>query len=247
MARSRNFVRGSDDPQARALDDLDDRPTPGPPASRPRGRRSGESRAVPLDFPECPPDRGERTWRLVRLFIETGETYGRTRVVSPWLLGKELAARLSTDNDVSAFIAEYGADWAEDILTRMIRIYWRDYVDSSTSRTMVVNQYLDDYWADLFDQAKTQYATDEFQRLEAAGMLKTKPHQGFQSLLNDPEYQAAMRDIKVEGQLREQLMNPLNPDGANDHPEPASESDSGKVITRGDSRRKRAGGDPGHP
>ena len=168
-------------------------------------------------------------------------------MVSPWLLGKELAAKLHTDSDVVKFIADYGPDWAEDILSRMIRIYWRDYVDSGMSRTQIVNQYLDDYWVDLFDRAKTQYATDEFQRLEAAGQLKTTSHKGFQSLMNDEEYQAALREIDVEAKLRQQLIDPLNPEVVNDDPEPASESDSGKVIARGRSRRRAAGGDPRQP
>lgn len=244
MNRPTGRYPGSDDPLALAQDALEDRPR-AEPQSRSRRPRSGERRQAPgppPDFPECPPDRGQRTWRLVRLFVETGEAYGRTRVVSPWLLGKELAAKISTDRDVTRFLAEYGGDWTEDILSRMIRIYWRDYVDDATSRTMIVNQYLDDYWADLFDRAKIQYATDEFQRLAAAGQLKTKPHKGYRSLLNDDEYQTALREIDVEAKLRQQLVDPLNPEDTNDHPEPTSESGSEKVISRGRSRRKDAGG-----
>lgn len=241
MARSRNFVRGSDDPQARALDDLADR---SPSEAKPRSPGRRQPAAGPPDFPECPPDRGPRTWRLVRLFIETGEVYGRTRVISPWQLGKELTAKISSHPPVQHFIVEYGGDWAEDILGRMIRIYWRDYIDSGMRRTAVVNQFLDDYWDDLFDRAKTQYATDEFQRLEAAGQLKTSPHMGFRSLLNDGEYQEALRDIQVDAKLREQLIDRLNPEDPTGNPEATSESGSGKVIRRGRSRRKDAGDDP---
>lgn len=239
MNRPTGRFPGSDDPLALAQDALDDRPRPEAPArsrrSRPAERR--QPTAPPPDFPECPPDRGERTWRLVRLFVETGEAYGRTRVVSPWLLGKELAAKINTDSGVRRFIAEYGGTWAEDILSRMIRIYWRDYVDSQTSRTMLVTQYLDDYWSDLFDQAKIQYATDEFQRLDAAGQLKTTPHKGYRSLLNDAEYQDALKEIDVEAKLRQQLVDPLNPEDTKSNPEPHIGK---RRASRGGSSRKDA-------
>lgn len=208
MARPKPFVRGSDDPQARALSDLDDKPRP---EARPRARQSGHTRPIPPDFPECPAERSERTWRLVRLFVETGEAYGRVRVVSPWHLGKELAAKINADRDILDFIKEHGQDFTQDLLSRMIRIYWKHYVTDSMSRTQVLNEYLDDYWDDLWDQAKTEYATDCFQRLDAEGKLKTTPHliyrddPGPGSLLNDAEYQAALQDIRTTAKLREQV------------------------------------------
>jgi hypothetical protein len=231
----------ADDPLGLVQDEFDDRPRPEAPP-RPNRIRPGEHTQRPatphIDFPACPPERTERTWRLVRLFVQTGEAYGRTRVVSPWLLGKELAAKINHDHDVLAFIAEYGQDLAEDILARMIRIYWRDYVDSGMSRTAIVNQFLDDYWSDLFDRAKTQYATDEFARLEAAGKLKTTPHRGFQSLMNDAEYQEALRDIAVDTKLQQQLMDRLNPEDPTGNPEATSKSGSGKVRGHGAGRRR---------
>ncbi len=243
MDRPRGRFPGSDDPLALVQEELEGKTRREAPP-RPRGRLPGEPRPatppVHPDFPACPPERTERTWRLVRLFVQTGEAVGRTRVVSPWLLGKELASKINHDHDILRFIDEHGQDLAEDILGRMIRIYWRDYVDTGMSRNVVVNHFLDDYWADLFDRAKTQYATDEFQRLEAAGQLKTTPHRGFRSLMNDTEYQEALRDIDVDAKLKHQLIDRLNPEEPTGNPEPTLESGSGKVHGRGPRRRKDA-------
>jgi hypothetical protein len=198
----------SDDPLGLVQDELEDRPRSEALPPRPVRNRPGERprpAVPPPGFPECPPERGERTWRLVRLFIETSEAYGRVRVVSPWRLGEELATKIKTDGPVSKFVAEYGADWAEDILARMIRIYWEHYVDDGMSRTAIVNQFLDDYWPDLFDQAKTQYATDEIQRLDAAGKLKTVPKTHWHSLAGDSDYQAALQDLRVMEKLRAEV------------------------------------------
>jgi hypothetical protein len=178
-----------------SLEDLEPKGT-----GLPRSSRQHRA-APPPDFPPCPPERGENNWRLVRLFIETGEANGRTRVISPWLLAKELAARISADPVVLKFISDQGAEMAEDILSRMIRLYWRFYVDSGMSRTAIVNQYLDDYWDDLFDQAKTEYTTDLIQADIAAGTLKVIPHREVRSLQNDAEYQAALENLRVEERL----------------------------------------------
>lgn len=208
--RARFQPPGSDDPLALAQSELEDRRQPSEP--RPRSRRPGDPRpTTPPAFPECPPDRTERTWRLVRLFIETGEAYGRTRVVSPWLLGKELSAKINTDRQVRKFIAANGHAISDDVLGRMIEIFWRHYVTDSMTRTQVLNEFLDDYWTDLFDQAKTAYATDYFQRLDAEGKLHTTPHliqrehpENY-SLGNDEEYQSALQSIRVAAKLREQV------------------------------------------
>ena len=192
----------TDDPLGLVQDELDDRPPPSeapPRSATPRPRRTA---APPPDFPECPPERSERTWRLVRLFIETGEAYGRTRVISPWQLGKDLAVKINHDQAILSFIQANGQDLAEDILGRMIKIYWEHYVDDGMSRTAIVNQYLDDYWSDLFDQAKTDYATDEIQRLEAAGELKTIPAKHWHTLANDVDYQDSLQDLGVMDKLR---------------------------------------------
>lgn len=215
MARYREKFRppGSDDPLALAQQGLEGDPQPQA-APRPRGRRPGEYRpaaAPPPAFPECPADRTERTWRLVRQFIETGEAYGRTRVVSPWMLGKELSAKINTDRKVLEFIAANGHEVSDDVLSRMIGIFWKHYVTDSMTRSQVLNEFLDDYWADLFDQAKTAYATDYFQRLDAEGKLHTTPHliqrehpENY-SLGNDEEYQDALQRIRVAAKLREQV------------------------------------------
>jgi hypothetical protein len=213
VERPRGRFPGSDDPLALVQQELEGR-SQSEPAPRPRGRRPGEYRpaaAPPPAFPECPPDRTERTWRLVRHFIETGEAYGRTRVVSPWLFGKELSAKINTDRQVLAFIAANGHEMSDDVLGRMIEIFWKHYVTSSMTRTQILNEFLDDYWADLFDQAKTAYATDYFQRLDAEGKLHTTPHliqrehpENY-SLGNDEEYQAALQKIRVAAKLREQV------------------------------------------
>ena len=191
--------RRGDDPTSVVLDDLE-HPHPDR-ASRTAG--SARRTAPPPDFPECPPERSERTWRLVRLFVETGEAYGRTRVISPWQLGKDLAVKINHDRAILSFIWANGQDLAEDILGRMVKIYWQHYVDDGMSRTAIVNQYLDDYWEDLWDQAKTEYATDEIQRLDAAGQLKVMPKTHWHSLANDTDYQAALQDLAVMEKLQE--------------------------------------------
>lgn len=217
MARYREKFRppGSDDPLALAQQGLESPPQPEPPP-RPRGRRPGEYRpATPPAhpaFPDCPADRTERTWRLVRQFIEAGEAYGRTRVVSPWLFGKELSTKINTDRQVLAFIAANGHEMSDDVLGRMIEIFWKHYVTDKMTRTKILNEFLDDYWSDLFDQAKTAYATDYFQRLDAEGKLHTTPHliqrehpENY-SLGNDEEFQAALQRIRVAAKLREQVV-----------------------------------------
>jgi hypothetical protein len=217
MARFREKFRlpGSDDPLALAQQGLEGDPQSEHPP-RPRGRRPGEYRsaaAPPPAFPECPADRTERTWRLVRQFIETGEACGRTRVVSPWLLGKELSAKINIDRQVLEFVADNGHEMSDDVLSRMIEIFWKHYVTSSMSRTQILNEFLDDYWSDLFDQAKMAYATDYFRRLHAEGKLHTTPHliqrehpENY-SLGNDEEYQAALQRIRVAAKLRDLVVD----------------------------------------
>jgi hypothetical protein len=202
MARGKQFSRQPEDPQGRALDDLDERP-----ASADRPSRSGRAPARPHeDFPPCPAERSENTWRLVRLFAETGKANGRLRVVSPWQLAEDLAFKINHDDTILAFIKDH-PDLVEDILGRMIKLYWQHYVTDGMSRRAIVDQYLDDYWEDLWDQAKTQYATDEIQRLDAAGQLKVVPKVHRQSLMNDVGYQAALQDLRTEERLRAELSN----------------------------------------
>lgn len=213
------------DPLALSLDDLDDKP------QHESKTRTQHRPASPPDFPPCPPERSENTWRLVRLFVETGKAYGRTRLVSPWQLGEDLAFKINHDRAVLEFIRDH-ADLVDDLLSRMIRIYWEHYVDDRMSRTAIVNQYLDDYWDDLWDQAKTEYATDEIKRLEAAGQLRSVPAPNWHSLANDADYQSALQDLRTEERLRAELsnqLNNLNPDESNGNPDPASKTDSGEV------------------
>jgi len=202
MARGKQFSRQPDDPQGRALDDLDERPS-----AEPRtGSGRTPARWTHEDFPPCPAERSEKTWRLVRLFVEIAKANGRVRVVSPWQLGEDLAFKINHDTAILAFIKDH-PDLAEDILGRMVKIYFEHYVTDGMSRRAVVDQYLDDYWEDLFDQAKTQYATDEIQRLDAAGQLKTVPRTRRQSLMNDVGYQAALQDLRTDELLRAELSN----------------------------------------
>lgn len=252
MARSRGRfpAPGSDDPLALVQDDLEGRSRPSGRPDRPR-RSNPEPerrRSVPvLDFPECPADRSERTWRLTRQFIEAGEATGMRRVVSPWVFARELAATIKASRPVLDFIAANGQDLAEDIFGRMIRLFWRDYVTHGIGRSMAVNLFLDDYWDDLFDQAKTQYTTDRIQEQIARGTLKVHPKRNYHSLLNDADYQATLADLRVHDKLESQLSQPLHRDPANSNPEASSEALSGRVIDRGRSGRDNAGGDPGQP
>lgn len=206
MARPRSQfpVPGSEDPMARALDDLEDRPQA---EARPRRRtRSNEPRRPDpaRDFPECPPERTERTWRVTRLFVETGEA-SQVRRISPWFFAKELAATINNSRIFLDFIRDHGEDLAEDMLGRMIRLFFRHYIDGRTSRSLAIDLFLDQYWDDLFDQAKTEYTTERIQQKTADGTLKVHPKQHYRSLLNDPDYQAAQQDIRVDAKLEEDL------------------------------------------
>jgi hypothetical protein len=222
MAGRREKFRppGSDDPLSLAQNELEDRPQP---EERPRRSWRAPSQPKPQqhhDFPPCPPERTERTWRLVRLFIETGKAYGRTRVVSPWQLAEDLVTKIKHDQQIWAFIRQHGNDLTEDLLGRMIRIYWQHYVDEHMTRNAIVNQFIDDYWTDLWDQAKTQYATDEIQRLDAAGQLKTVPGNQYGSLANDTDYRNALQELRVEERLRSQLLDPNHQlESGNDQPQ----------------------------
>lgn len=223
MNRPKGRFPGAEDPLGLVQDELDGRSRSEAPP-RPRRFRPGDARQAPArthdDFPPCPAERSENTWRLVRLFVETGKAYGRTRVVSPWQLGEDLAFKINHDRAILEFVRDH-RDLLEDLLSRMIRIYWKHYVTDRMSRTQILNEYLDDYWADLWDQAKTEYATDEIQRLEAAGQLKTIPRNLAGSLQNDAEYQAVLADLRTDERIRAQLSN-SNHQLESDQPEPQS-------------------------
>lgn len=198
----------SDDPLGLVQDELDERPRPEP-NRPPRGRRPDEPRPARTydDFPPKPDNRSERTWRLVKLFIQTAGQHGRVRVVSPWQLAEDLVVKINNDPAIVAFMKAHGEDLVEELFGRMVRIYWDRYVDGGTSRSGIVNGFLDDSWTDLWDQAKTQHATDEIQRLDAAGKLKAVPAPHWHSLANDVDYQAALQDLRVNELLvsKEQL------------------------------------------
>jgi hypothetical protein len=133
-------------------------------------------------------------------------------------------------------------------------LFFRYYADRGVSKTRTIDLFLDQYWDDLFDQAKTQYATDRIQQEAAAGTLKVHPKQNYRSLLNDEEYQDAVRDIRVRAKLEAdlaesdpELVQRLQHADPNSNPEAASETGSGRVIGRGASGRDDTGGDPRHP
>lgn len=201
MTRSKGTWRPTDEtPQSIALRDLDsDR------SRRSTSRASSGQQQYRSSGPP-PAGCGERTWRLVRLFIETGESHQRYRVIYDQALGRMLASQIRTSPPVAKFLAAYGPDWTEDILARMIRIYWRDYVDPGSTNSQIIRGYIEDLWPDLWELARTQYATDEFQRLEAAGQLKTRPYRvPSTSLQYDGEYLAATQEIRVQAALRREL------------------------------------------
>lgn len=189
---------------ARALDDLEDRPQAD---ARPRRRaRSNEPyRPEPArDFPACPPERTERTWRVVRQFVEAGEEYG-VRRIGPWFFAKELVATINNSRIFMEFTKAYGEDLAEDMLGRMIQLFFRHYVDRGTSRNRTIDLFLDRYWDDLFDQAKTQYTTERIEQMATIGTLPIHERQAYRSLRNDLEYQAAQQEIRIRGKIEEDL------------------------------------------
>jgi hypothetical protein len=205
---------------------------------------------------------------LTRQFVEAGDEFG-VRRISPWYFAKELAATINASRPVLDFIVANGQDLAEDIFGRMIRLFWKHYIDHGTGKSKAVDLFLDQYWNDLFDQAKTQYTTDLIQHDIADGTLKVHPKQHQRSLLNDDEYQAAQQEIRIAARLKEDLARPVSDLPArtraetdemlpelvqhlrhvkpNSNPEAGSKSGSGRVIGRGGSSRDDTGGDPRQP
>jgi hypothetical protein len=97
---------------------------------------------------------------------------------------------------------KHAGEVVEDLMRRMVEFFWRDYIDVSTTRSQAVNLFLDEYWEDLWDRAKTQVQVEHIKAAIAAGTLKTKPKVERRSLLNDPEYQAARREARWQAYLK---------------------------------------------
>lgn len=263
MKRPRNQFPGSDDPMSIGLGELDDKPRREA-APRPSRIRPGQVQPARDGFPPCPAEFPDRTWRLTRQFVEAGDEFG-VRRISPWYFAKEFAGTIKHSPPVMEFILANGQDLAEDIFGRMIRLFWKHYVDSGTSKTRVLDLFLEEYWLDLFDQAKTQYTTDLIQRDRAAGTLKVHPQQDVRSLLKDADYQTAQEEIRVQEWTKEDLARPVSQQPARDNknldellqrlrqptpnsnPEASSEALSGRVSRRGSRGRGNTSGDPRQP
>lgn len=265
MTRKQPIVPRSEDPMSVGLDGLEGRSRPDR-SGRTATSRRGHEGPLPTSygFPERPADIPERVWRLTEHWLACGEQAGMRRAASPWYFGKELTATIKASRPIHQLIADFGGALVEDLIRRMVELFWQDYVDSGNTRSQVLNLFLDDYWETLLAHAKTQYTTELIQHDLVAGTLKVRSGQALRSLLQDEAYQAALQDLRTRAKLQAQsgddseqlpranknldeLLQRLRHVKETSNPEASSEAASGRVIGRGGRRRGNTGGDPRHP
>lgn len=124
------------------------------------------------------------------------------RAVYPWYLGKELAKTIWNYRPIRKMIRARGDDVVEDLVRRMSELFWRDYIDAGTTRSQVLNLFLDDYWEDLWDRVESDARLKRTLARMEAGILKPVPNPVTGSLLNDPGRQAVLAEIRTDAFLR---------------------------------------------